>query len=63
MEINACTPVEDEDRTDLAHADARYDVQDRAGEGLYDTFLYGGESTECPGDITECNINVLYDIM
>lgn len=63
MEIHACHPVEDGDRTDPAHDNAKHDVQDRAGVGLHDTFLYGGESTECPGDITECNINVLYGIM
>lgn len=63
MEIYACHPVEDGDRTDLAHADTEHDVQDRAGAGLHDTFLYGGESTECPGYIIECNINVLYGIM
>lgn len=63
MEIHACHPVEDGDRTDLAHDDASHNDQDRAGVGLHDIFLYGGESTECPGDITECNINVLYGIM
>lgn len=42
MEIYVCRPVEDEDRTDPAHADAEHDVQDRARVGLHDTFLYGG---------------------